>query len=360
MLAGCGHAGGDRRRQEPDVPVRVASVARMEVPAGIEGIGNVTPVSSVAIKSRVDGQIMRVVVKDGAEVHRGELLFQLDPRPFQVALAAAQADLARDEAQREKAESQLKRYKDVFAKGYVSADQYADVQAAARSAAATVAADKAAIDNARLNLDFTTLRAPIGGRVGRVLLQQGNLVKASDAAALLTINQIDPIYVDFSAPERYVGNVRDAVHRGGTAVELTTAAATGEPLTRTGQLTFLDNQVDLPTGTIRLRATIGNADRALWPGQFARVRIKLPTGGPVLAVPVSAMCQSPEGPYVYVVSADDRAEQRHVTLDRTEGDYAVISRGLKQGERVVVDGQSRLSPGARIKLVGAAPAKAPM
>jgi multidrug efflux system membrane fusion protein len=294
-----------------------------------------------------------VAVRDGAEVRRGELLFQLDARPFKVALAVAQAALARDEAQLVKAQGQLRRFKEVSAQGYVSADQLAEVQANESSAAATVAADRAEVEHARLNLDFTVLRAPIDGRVGRVLLHAGNIVKAIDADPLVTINQMDPVYVEFAVAERYLADLQQAAHQAGTTVELTATGDAGTTVVRRGPLTFLDNAVDQPTGTVRLRATLDNADRALWPGQYTHVKIRVPSGGPVLALPASAINQGPNGPYVYVVTANGTAEQRPVTVARTDADLAVVTHGVAAGERVVVDGQSRLLPGGKVEVLDA-------
>jgi multidrug efflux system membrane fusion protein len=325
------------------------------VPAEVVGIGNVTPITSVAVKSRVDGQIVLVPVREGSDVKRGDLLFKIDPRPFTVQLDIATANLARDQAFLEKAQDLLKRSDDLIAKGYISANQYSDAQGDARAAAAGVVADRAAVANARLNLEFTELRSPIDGRVGRVTLQQGNLVKANDTAALLTVNQLDPIYVDFSVPERYLNDLRPAAQRGDVRVALSVDGAGGAPVERSGPLTFVDNQVDAPTGTIRLRATLANGDRAVWPGQFVRVRISLPIAGPALWVPASAIGQSSEGPYVFVVGEGLKAEQRHIKVERTEGDRAVLSGPISVGERVVIDGQSRVIPGSAVTLAADAP-----
>lgn len=359
LLAACGQGGsGSGKVADVAVPVRIGAVATADVPTIIEGVGNVVPITSVAIKARVDGQIERVAVRDGAEVRRGEVLFQLDRRPFQVALDAAHANLERDAAQLAKTQDQLRRYQDVYAKGYVSTDQLEDVRANARSAAATVAADKAAIENARLDLEFATLRSPIDGRVGRITLQVGNMVKALDATPLATVNQMQPVYVEFAVPEQYLADVRKAAAQHDTTVELTAQGDAGAPIVRSGPLSFVDNAVDQPTGTIRLRATLQNDDRVLWPGQFTRVRIRIPSGGPVLVVPSSAIGQSPNGPYVYVVTADGRAELRPVAVARTDAEHAVITHGVVAGERVVVDGQSRVVPGGKVSEVAEQPAKA--
>jgi multidrug efflux system membrane fusion protein len=349
---GCSRHGAEKAKgAEAAVPVHVAVVEQRDVPTTIEGIGNVLPLNSVALKARVEGQIERVAVRDGAEVRRGDLLFQLDARPFKVALAEAQATLARDEAQLVKARDQLRRFQEVSVQGYVSADQLAEVRANERSAAATVAADQARVEQAQLELSFTTLRSPIDGRVGRILLHAGNVVKAIDTDPLVTINQMDPVYVEFAVPERYLPALQQAARQPDTRVELSTTNAAGQPIERSGPLTFLDNAVDQPTGTVRLRATLANTDRALWPGQFTHVTLRLPTGSPALAIPASAVNQGPDGPYVYVVTAQVTAEQRSVEVARTDVAQAVITRGLTAGERVVTDGQSRVLPGASLKVV---------
>jgi multidrug efflux system membrane fusion protein len=356
VLAGCSRgqgANGQKAGGDAAVPVHVAAVELTDVPLTIEGIGNVLPIQSVAVKSRVEGQIERVAVRDGAEVSRGDVLFQLDARPFKVSLDAARATLDRDLAQLEKARGQLRRFQQVSAQGYVSADQLAEVQANEQSAAATVAADRARVEQARLELEFTTLRSPINGRAGRVLLQVGNVVKAVDTEPLVTINQMDPVYVEFAVPERFLAALQQAAHRDDTTVELVATGEGGAFIRRSGPLTFLDNAVDQPTGTVRLRAMLDNDDRALWPGQYTRVTIRVPSGGPVLAVPSSAINQGPEGAYVYVVTAQQTAEQRAVDVARTDASRAVVTRGLQVNERVVTDGQSRVLPGGKLKVLDA-------
>jgi membrane fusion protein, multidrug efflux system len=346
LLAGCG--GGQTGAKRPAPPVHLVRAESGVVAAEVLGIGSVTPVTSVAIKSRVDGQIVAVPVREGSDVRQGDILFRLDPRPFVAARDLAAANLARDEALRTKAEDLLARSAELIAKGYISDNQYNDAKADARAAAAAVEADRAALANARLNLEFTELRSPIAGRVGRAMLQVGNLVKANDTTTLLTVLQVDPIYVDFSVPERYLADLRAGTSGGAVPVQLQLQGSAGATLARTGMLTFLDNQVDQPTGTVRLRATVQNADRALWPGQFARVTVQLPAGGPAVYLPSAAVGQDPEGPYVFVVDDKLVAQQRPVRIARVAGDRTVIAEGLAAGERVVVDGQSRVLPGQSV------------
>jgi multidrug efflux system membrane fusion protein len=346
LVAGCGGGQGGAKKLAP--PVHLARAETGVVPAEVIGIGSVTPVTSVAIKSRVDGQIVAVPVREGSDVRSGDLLFRLDPRPLTAARDLAAANLARDEALRTKAEDLLARSGDLIAKGYISQNQYNDAKADARAAAAAADADRAALANARLNLEFTELRSPISGRVGRAMLQVGNLVKANDTTTLLTVLQVDPIYVDFSVPERYLADVRAGTGGAAVPVQLQLQGSGGTTLARTGTLTFLDNQVDQPTGTVRLRATVQNADRALWPGQFARVTVDLPAGGPAVHVPSAAVGQGPEGPYVFVVDDKLMATQQPVRIARIAGDRTVIAEGLAAGARVVLDGQSRVASGQTV------------
>lgn len=343
VLSGCG--GGKGGAPKPGVPVRLATVQSGIVSAEVVGIGNVTPVTSIAVKSRVDGQIVAVPVREGADVRAGDLLFRIDPRPFAAQRDIAAANLARDEALLAKTSDLLKRSADLIAKGYISDNQYQDAAADARASAAAVEADKAMLANARLNLEFTELRAPIAGRIGKVALQAGNLVKANDAGALLTLLQVDPIYVDFAVPERYLADLRIATQGGAVPVALQVQGSGGVPVVRTGSLSFLDNQVDQPTGTVRLRAMVENADRVLWPGQFSRVTVNLPGAAEAVWAPTAAVGQGPDGAYVYVVDDKRVAELRPIRVARVAGDRTVIAAGLAVGERIIVDGQSRVLPG---------------
>ena len=355
LAAGCG---GNSGGTEPAPPVRVVEAREAVVPAELAAIGTVTPIKSIPVKARVDGQILEIAVREGGDVRRGELMLRIDPRPFEVQRDIAAANLAHDQALLAKAQDILKRSDDLVAKGYISTNQYLDTKSDASAAAAAADADRAALRNANLNLEFATLRAPIDGRIGRFLLQQGSLVKANADNPLFTINQLDPIYVDLAIPERFVADVRDAAQQGGVEIALKAEGAAGTTLERSGQLAFVDNQVDPASGTVRVRATVANQDRALWPGQFVRVAVRVPAGGPVLWVPASALGQGPDGAYVYVVGATPVAEQRAVKVARSEGERVVIAAGLKAGERVVVDGQSRILPGKPVTVVDAPAAAA--
>jgi multidrug efflux system membrane fusion protein len=326
--------------------VVVATVAMRSLPVVLAAIGNVEPYTSVAIKSRVDGQVVEVNFKEGQQVHKREVLFRLDARPFEAALRQAEANLARDLASRERARSQERRYKDLLDKNFVSQDGYAQFRTNAETAEAVLKASQAAVETARLNLDYCTIRSPIDGYVGKVLLQAGNLVKANDTLSLVVINQVKPIYASFAVPEQQLGEIRRRMADGPLAVTVV-EPETQKPLA-TGQLAYIDNAVDASTGTIKLRAVFDNADLALWPGQFVNVRLKLYEQKNAIVVPSAAVQTGPQGEYVFVIGPDATAQVRKVAVTRTEGDLSVIASGLAQGDRVVTRGQLRLSPGVKV------------
>ena len=352
VLAGCGDkvaAPLDAGKSAPAVPVLTANVEQKRMPLRLHAIGNVETVASVAVKSRVDGLITRVHVRDGQEVGRGELLFQLDPKPFEAQIARAQADLARDEAQLDHALVQERRYKELLAQGFVSSESYAQVAANLRTLESTVKAGESEVNRTRINLGYATLRAAISGRIGKVLLSEGNLVKANDTNALLIINQLAPIYVSFALPEQHLDEIRANKTRQAMRVE----ARLDDGRLLHGDLAFADNSVDTTTGTIRLRGFFANADKSLWPGQFVDTWITLREDGQALVIPAQAVQTGPKGQYVYVVNADSNSEMRAIVISRTDGEEAVIASGLKAGETVVIDGASRLLPGSRVSVKSA-------
>ena len=352
LLAGCGDkvaAPLDAKKSAPAVPVLTATVTQKRMPLRLHAIGNVETVASVAVKSRVDGLITGVHVRDGQEVGRGELLFQLDPKPFETQIARAQADLARDEAQLDHALVQERRYKELLAQGFVSSESYAQVAANLRMLESTVKAGESEVNRTRINLGYATLRAAISGRIGKVLLSEGNLVKANDTNALLIINQLAPIYVSFALPEQHLDEIRANKTRQAMRVE----ARLDDGRLLHGDLAFADNSVDTTTGTIRLRGFFANADKSLWPGQFVDTWITLREDAQALVIPAQAVQTGPKGQYVYVVNADSSSEMRAIVISRTDGEEAVIASGLKAGETVVIDGASRLLPGSRVSVKSA-------
>jgi multidrug efflux system membrane fusion protein len=326
------------------VPVVTAVATQQSVALTLEAIGNVEALASVAIKSLVDGQITEVRVKDGQDVSRGQALLQIDPRPYQVKLAEAQANLARDQSLLATAQAQEQRYQELAAGGFVSKNDFAQVRNNVATARAAIAADDSAIATAKLQLDYANIRAPIAGRLGKIALQAGNLVKANDANPLVTLNQIDPIYVSFTVPEAQFGPVRAAMDQHTLAV---TARDQQSLVQFEGQLSFVDNAVDAGTGTVRLRATFANPKGQLLPGQFVSVALTLGNED-ALTVPPDALQTGPKGQYVFVVEGENKAQMHAVTVARSTAHAAVIASGLKPGDKVVIDGQSRLTPGAPV------------
>jgi multidrug efflux system membrane fusion protein len=336
-------------------PVAVVAAVQQTVPVRLQAIGNVEAYTSVAVKSRVDGQILEVHFQEGKEVKKGEVIFRIDPRPFDAALKQAEAQASRDVASRDQAASQERRYQELLDKNFVSKDAYAQYRTNAQTAEATAKATQAALENARLNLEYTTIRSPIDGYVGRALLAAGNMVKANDTISLVIINQVKPVYVSFAIPEQQLTTVRDLMRKNPLAVEV--AAPGTENTLATGRIAFLDNAVDQTTGTIKVRAVFDNSDAALWPGQFYTVRVKLFEQENAIVVPSRALQTGPSGQFVYVVKPDMTAEVRKVVVARTEGDLAVLAEGgVVKGEQVVVRGALRLAPGIKVNIVDAAAA----
>ena len=329
------------------VPVSIAVAAQRNMPVAIRAIGNVDAYSTVAIKARVDGQIVEVNFRQGQAVHKGEVLFRLDARPFEAALRQAEANLARDRASRNQARSQERRYLDLLEKHFISKETYAQFHTASETAEAVLKAAQAAVETARINLEYCTIRSPIDGYVGRIMLQLGNLVKANDTNPLVVINQVQPIYATFAVPEQRLSEIRRHMNAGPLIATVARPDGTGGPLA-TGHLVFVDNTVDVSTGTIKLRAEFENLDLALWPGQFVNVSLKLYDQQDAIVVPSIAVQTGPQGEFVFVIKPDSTTEVRKVAVARTAGDLSVIAKGLAKGERVVTRGQLRLSPGVKV------------
>lgn len=341
--------GGRAAPGQGPVPVTVATVAQQAVPYRIQAVGSAEAYATVAVKARVDGQIVDVRFREGQEVRAGSVLFNIDPRPFEAALRQAEANHQRDLAQLAQAERQEARYQELLAKNFISKEAYAQYKTGAETAAAAVLASKAALENARLQLEYTTIRAPIDGYAGRIQIQKGNLVKANDAQPLVVLNQVHPIHVSFAVPEQALPSVRKYLAAGPLAVE---AAPPNAERPATGKLVFIDNTVDTTTGTIKLKALFENREDSLWPGQFVTVSLRLYEQKDALTVPSRAVQTGPNGQYVFVVKPDMSVEVRPVTVQRSEGDLAVIGAGLARAEQVVTQGQLRLSPGVRVVVKG--------
>lgn len=339
---------GKKGKGSPAVPVAVALVQQQTIPVRLHAIGNVEAYSTVAVKARVGGQILDVNFREGQPVKKGDVLFRIDPRPFEAALRQAEANALRDRAARDQARSQEKRYQELLDKNFISREAYAQIRTNAATAEATAKASEAALENARLALEYCTIRSPLDGYVGRVLLQAGNLVRADDASPLVVINQVRPIYVNFGIPEQHLPEVRKYMAGGPLAVDV--VPVDPQQAAPRGTLIFVDNAVDPSTGTIRLRAQFDNADAALWPGQFVNVSLRLYEQADALTVPATAVQTGPEGQYLYVVGDDMLADVRRVIVARTDGERAIIAKGVAKGERVVTRGQLRLGPKTRVQI----------
>ena len=332
----------------PAVPVTTAVVVTKTVPVRLYAIGNVEPYTTVAVKARVDGQLVSAHFKEGDEVRQGSVLFEIDPRPFAASLKQAQANMLKDKALLDRASQQEKRYKDLLAKNFISPDAYEQVRTNAETAAATVSADEAAIDNAKLSLEYCTIRSPVTGYAGRIQIQQGNLVKANDTNPMVTINQVVPIYTSFSVPEQNVADIRKYQADGELKVAASFANSAHPPVA--GRLSFVDNAADATTGTIKLKAEFPNADKALWPGQFVNVVLTLHEQKDAIVTPSAAVQSGPTGQYVFVVKPDSTVELRNIKIARAEGDDTVVASGLQAGDQVVIVGQLRLAPGTRVNV----------
>lgn len=328
-------------------PVKVATVVSRTMPVSLQAIGNVEAISMVTIKAQISGQLERVHFKEGDFVKKGQLLFSIERAPFEAALRQAEGTLAKDEAQALNLRLDAERYQGLGREGVASKQQVDAAVAAANAAQAAVAADKAAVETAKINLQYTQIDSPINGRTGNVGVKEGNLVKANDVPILVTINQIEPIYVTFSVPEQQLAEIKQYSTRRALKVD---ASPQGSNQHFEGKLTFIDNAVDLSTGTIKLKATFNNSQHMLWPGQFVDVNLTLKSQPNAIVVPTAALQTSQNGTFVYVVNQDLTAEPRPVKVGWTVGDDTVLASGVQPGQRVVTDGQLRLTPGAKVDI----------
>ena len=373
-----GRGGGGRagRGGGGPVPVVTAHSEVKAVPVTIPAVGTAEALVTVQVRAQVTGQLSQVNFAEGQEVRKGDTLFTLDARPFEAALRQAEAVLARDTAQSKNAKSQQARYKELFDKGLIPRDQYETQDATAAALEATLAADQSQVENARLNLQYTIIKAPIAGRTGALAVHAGDLVRANDTAPLVVINQVAPIYVSFSVPGRYLPEIRQGQAKRPLQIQVRESQgdAPGAPQTAPpapgsdapppaaapsgqgqasllkegGVVTFIDNSVDPTTGTIKLKGTFPNTDHALWPGLFVQVTLVLGSDPTAVVVPAAAVQASQAGQYVFVVKPDRTVEMRTVRIARQQGEEMVIADGLKGGEEVVTDGHLRLTPGSRV------------
>lgn len=331
--------------QEFANPVNVAQAESRDVPLQIKAIGSVQAIATVQVKALVGGLLLEAPFKEGQDVKKGDLLFKIDPRPFENALKQAESNLARDTAQLKNAEDEVKRYTGLVQKDYATPERFDQLQADSSALRAQVKMDEAAIDNARLQLEYCTIRSPLDGRTGSLMVYPGNIVKANDVGPLVVINQIMPIYVAFAVPEQNL----PLIDKYRTGNPLTTQAfPLGKETPITGVLTFVDNAIDTSTGTIQLKATFRNVDKALWPGEFVNVVLDLAVEKGLTVVPSQAVQTGQTGQYVMVVKKDMTVESRAVEVVRIYEDVSVIRSGLKPGETVVTDGLLRLATGSRV------------
>jgi len=362
LLAACKRGGQQQGLPQGEgVPVTVAQVEKRTVPQQVSAIGTVEPMHTVQVRSQVGGTLVGVHFQEGEEVEKGDLLFTIDARPYQAALVQAQSAVARDRAKMLDAEATARRYEELAKKEYVTQQQAESARAEAVALKATVSADEAAVDQAKLNLAYCAIRSPVTGRTGGLLLHAGNVVKANDAA-LVVIDQMQPIYVAFAVPERVLPQIRA---RDGERVPVSarlsdqrpgevpeSSAIRGEAAQ--GVLTFVDNAVNSATGTIMLKATFENKDESLWPGSFAVATVTLGEIRDATVAPSQAVQRGQQGQYVFVVKQDGTVESRPVVVAMQDERSAVIEKGLTPGETVVTDGQLRLAPGARVQIKGGA------
>ena len=373
--------GGKQQANTPNkqpavVPVNAATVAVENVPLQVTAIGAVEAYSTVSVKSEVEGQITKVFFKEGDYVKKGDPLFTIDPRPAQANYQQsaanlsksvaqqrqAEANLIKDQAQARTAAAQAQRYAGLYDQGIISKDQYEQVRTNAEALAAVVKADEAAIataresvgaakavvEGAKVQLSYSSIRSPIDGRTGTLMINQGNIVRANDTNPLVVINQVNPIYVTFSVPESQLADIKRYSSQGMLPVQAVIPQDSGTP--EQGTLNFIDNTVDRATGTVKLKATFANDARRLWPGQFVNVTMTLTTENNATVVPTQAVQTGQQGQYVFVVKPDQTVESRAVTVSRTTNNVAIITNGLTAGETVVTDGQLRLRPGSKVQI----------
>ena len=342
-----GGRGGRGGRFGGPVPVTVVAAARTDIPITLDALGTVQPLATITARAQVDGVLVEVAYIEGQEVKRGDVLARIDPRTYQAALAQAQAKQAQDQAQLANARVDLNRYTELLRSNGTSRQQLDTQRALVAQYEALVQADQAAVDSARTQLDFTTIRSPVDGRVGLRLVDQGNLVHGSDATGIVVVTQLRPITVVFTLPQQRLGAVLDALARGAVVVQ---ALEQDGSIRAEGALLTLDNQVDQTTGTIKLKAQFANDDARLWPGAFVNVRMRVATIRQALAIPLVAVQRGPDGAFAFVLKDDNTVEQRPLQLGVLTATEAAVRGGLQPGERVVTSGALRLTPGAQVVL----------
>jgi multidrug efflux system membrane fusion protein len=343
--AGGGRGGGQGAQA---VPVAAAPVVQTSMPLSVQGIGTVIAASTVTVRAQVTGVLTAVNFVEGDEVQEGQVLVTIDKRPLEAALQQAQAALDRDIAQAGNAKAQATRYRDLAQRGIATKEQVDQIVANAAALDATVEADRANVESAKVQLQYATITAPLTGKTGLLQVHPGNLVRATDTTPIVTINKITPVYVSFSVPEAMLPDLKRYMARGKLPVTAIAPNDQGPPAT--GVINFIDNAVDPTTGQIKVKGTFPNTDRRLWPGQYVNVNVTLSTEPNAIVVPSLAVQTGQQGTYVFVIKSDQTVDLRPVTVERTSGERTVIKSGLKPGEIVVTDGQLRLNAGTRVSI----------
>ncbi len=329
------------------IPVVVTSASLRDVPVYLDGLGNAVPLITVTVRPQVDGPLTAVTFQEGQAVKKGDLLARIDPRPFAIALHQAQAALARDVAQEKNAQLNLVRYTSLHDQGLATQEQLDDQRAQAEQFAGTTKSDEAQIENAQLQLAYTEVRSPVDGVTGVRQVDQGNVVHAADPNGIVVLTQLDPITIIFTLPQDDLPQINKEI---GAGLDIEAYSRDGDKLLGKGKLTLIDNQVNTTTATVRLKGTVPNPDKALWPNEFVRARLVLAVRSQVLAIPAPAVQRGPQGTFVYIVMPDQTAALRTVQVDTVQEQWAIIKGGIQTGDKVVVEGQNQLRPGAKVAL----------
>ena len=368
ILSGCGHTSADSKQKsggkggkggaQLSIPVAVATAEVRDLPVLLNGLGSVEAFNTVAVKTRIDGQLVQVNFKEGQEVKQGDLLAVIDPRPYEVQLSQAQATLFKDQSALKDAKVNLDRFQQLYKDGVIPKQQLDTQDSLAGQLEGSVRADQAQIDTVKLNLVYTRITAPVSGRVGLRQVDVGNIVHAADPNGLVVITQLEPISVIFSLPQDNLQTISQHMRKGTLSVD----AYSRDDQTKltTGTLTTIDNEIDTTTGTGKLKAVFANHDRSLWPNQFVNIHLLLEVRKNNTVVPAAAIQRGPQGTYVFGVKPDKTAEMRPVTVTFSEGNYAAISQGVSPGDMVVTDGQDKLQSGTHVEIrTGGTPGAAP-
>jgi len=347
LLTGCGHSKTGKPPAEA-VPVKVAQATRQDVPVEVIAIGYGEPLATVTLRPQIEGQVEKVLFNEGQFVQTGDPLLELDKRPFEAALRLAEANLKKDQAMLSDSQSELRRMNELREHDFAATREQEQTQANSEARAAQVQADQAEIDMARLRLEYCTIRAPFAGRTGVRLVERGKAVKANETD-MVVLNQMSPIYVRFAVPEQHLTQIREQMAKGPLEVRATLSGEAGPP--EVGKLTFVDNQVDASTGQIKLKASFTNERGRIWPGRFMNVALVVDHRAGAVVVPTQAVQAGQNGSFLYVVTADGSAATRPVQIEPGPASHLIVKGQVKEGDTVVVDGQSRLAPGAKVRVI---------